>query len=248
MNRLDFNILAGWPGSTETWKFLQDMILQLQQVSLLGGANYILSGCGVVGPIVADGVVVINGEILPFKGGALQANVVVTDTVTTREFFGGARNPYYHNRQATFGSGAGAIDFASMLRLPVEGLVKKYYDLANALTALTTAFNNHNHSYFNLLDRPAGYISYVGNFGVGDVGQNGRIDDNDSGLIITIPDQQTANYIVAGSLVDLSQDANNDNDVMWSITSKTATSFGLMLREVSVVVQNLRFEFAIIKT
>lgn len=105
MNKLDFNILAGWPGSTETFQFLQNMILQAQSCSLIGGKNFILSGCTESMGNVANGIVCINGEILPFVGGPMQPNVIISDDVVSREFFGGASNPYYHFRAATFGTG-----------------------------------------------------------------------------------------------------------------------------------------------
>jgi len=56
----------------------------------------------------------------------------------------------------------------------------------------------------------------------------------------------TANYIVLGSLVGVSTNYNDDNDVIWSIREKTATSFKLALREVSAATQNLSFDYMLI--
>lgn len=109
MNKLDFGIKAGWPGSTETFEWMQNMILQAQQGGQLGGRYFVINGCVESAGNISDGLVCIDGEILPFVGGPAQPKVIVVDTVTNREFFGGALNPYYHDRVATFGSGAGEV-------------------------------------------------------------------------------------------------------------------------------------------
>ena len=109
MNQLDFNIKAGWPASTETWEYLQNMILQAQNAALLGGKNFIVSGCIESAGNATDGIICVNGEILPFIGGPVQPKVIIADSPVSREFFGGAVNPYYHNRVATFGSGNGEV-------------------------------------------------------------------------------------------------------------------------------------------
>lgn len=116
MNVLDFNILSGWPGSTETWQYLQNMILNSQNTGLLGGKNYIVSGCVEAGGNVGNGLIVVNGEMLPFEGGPTQPKIIVVDEPVTRAFFGGAVNPYYHNRKAVFGSGPGEVLYSDFKR------------------------------------------------------------------------------------------------------------------------------------
>lgn len=238
MNKFDFSQQQGWPGSVETFSWLQGMLQQLEQVSGLGGYNYILSGCNEVGGTVTDGWVVINGEILPFTGGPPQLNVIVVDTVHTRAFFGGAHFPYFHTRQATFGSGAGEIAWGDLHRTPVTGLVQ-------AFNALKAAYDAHNHSYMGLTSKPAGYITHIGTLNIGDVG--GLPTPNDSIITVTIPDQGATPYLVTGSMVGQSADLNNDNDIMWIVGTKLNTSFKLAIREMSAQVQNVRFEYAIIK-
>lgn len=56
----------------------------------------------------------------------------------------------------------------------------------------------------------------------------------------------TNNYMVTGSLVSLSANYNDDNDVIWTVRNKTSTSFQLCLREVSGNNQNLNFDYVII--
>lgn len=116
MNTLDFTVRAGWPASTETWEWLQNMAQNASLASLLGGRNYILSGMEDASGNTSNGLVVINGEILIFEGGPTQPDIIIVDTPTTRAFFGGANNNYYHNRKAVFGSGAGSVAYASLTR------------------------------------------------------------------------------------------------------------------------------------
>lgn len=103
MKKIDFNIKAGFPVSTDTLEFMQQSIQQVEQASSLAGNLCVLRGCTNVGGIVSDGFVTINGEVLPFVGGTVQSKVIIVDNIGNRIFFSGANNPYYHNRYATFG-------------------------------------------------------------------------------------------------------------------------------------------------
>lgn len=116
MNKLDFSVKQGWPGSSETWEYLQNMILQAQNAVLLGGKNFIVSGCIESAGNATDGIICVNGEILPFVGGPVQPKVIIADDPVSREFFGGAVNPYYHNRVATFGSGTDEVLWSEFKR------------------------------------------------------------------------------------------------------------------------------------
>jgi len=135
MKLLDFSILNGWPASSSTWKFMQEQLLQLQILSLLGGNNFIVSGCTDLGGTIDNGWVVVNGEILPFVGGAVQANVVIVDTAVNRGFSNGTSNPYYHNRVATFGvDGAAPLWTSFEVNDPSDGVLKRLR-VAEALLA-----------------------------------------------------------------------------------------------------------------
>lgn len=139
MKLLDFSILNGWPASSSTWKFMQEQLLQLQMLSLLGGTNYIVSGCTNVGGTISNGWVVVNGEMLPFVGGAVQANVIIVDTVVNRGFSDTSSNPYYHNRVATFGVDGSAPLWSSFERNdPASGVLKRLRLAEALLDTLTT--------------------------------------------------------------------------------------------------------------
>lgn len=79
MNKQNFEEQDRFPLSTQALTFMQDMIMASAQLSLIGGKNYILSGCETTGGNVNPGVIVVNGEIMPFEGG------VKVDTITIVE-------------------------------------------------------------------------------------------------------------------------------------------------------------------
>jgi hypothetical protein len=126
MKRLSFETLSGWPASAETWRYFQEMIEQVQQIAALGGTNYILSGCEDLGNNITSGWVVIAGEILFFEGGLLQEDIIVVQTNTEKEFFGGNLRPYYLDRKAVFGVGNNSVSWASLKRnKPVNGVLQR---------------------------------------------------------------------------------------------------------------------------
>ena len=63
---------------------------------------------------------------------------------------------------------------------------------------------------------------------------------------ISFPSVSTSNYLVVGSLVSVGSNYNADDDVIWSIGAKTATSFEILGREVWSGVQNLKFDYMLI--
>lgn len=259
MKLLDFNILTGWPASASTFKFMQEQLLQLQMLSLLGGTNYILSGCVNVGGTVGDGLVVINGEVLPFVGGAAQDNVIIVDMPTSRSFFSGALNPYYHDRVAQFGTSTDPslqYAWASFEKnVPTNGLLTRMRIAEELLTGLRSdlnnqiaAFNAYEPAWADITDKPVGLITYTGSISLGDIGSGAsRLDNNNSLYTITIPNQGASSYMVAGSIRGLSTSPIADGSIMWTCSSLSATEFKLLVSQISGV-QNLQFDFAIIKT
>lgn len=245
MKKLEFSTLAGFPASTETWRFIQEMIEQLQQLSLLGGQNYIISGCEEGGGVAAAGWVVINGEVLPFEGGAVQPKVIVVDEPVNRAFFGGANLPYYHNRKVIFGAGAGEVAWNTFeSNNPANGVLKRIKTLEENLAALDAEFDAHVHSYNDLADLPAAKIVYKGSQPIGNIGTTGG--NPDSIFTIPIPDQPDANYRIIGTMRGLNADLNIENDVSWVVGVQTINSFKLGVREYAAATQNLVFDFIIL--
>lgn len=109
---------SGFPATNQTWRFLRDMINQVHNLAALGGDNYILSGCTNNGAgIISAGWIVYNGEVLPFTGGALGAEVTIVENVEQVAYLEDLNNDgngdlkdTYFTRVAQFGN-TGAITF-----------------------------------------------------------------------------------------------------------------------------------------
>lgn len=107
MNKQNFESKDRFPLSTQALTFMQDMIMATAQLAIIGGDNYILSGCIIIGNNVSDGIIVINGEIMPFKGGS----VIDTITIVEETIQVSANGLTFENarvkRYAKFASGSG---------------------------------------------------------------------------------------------------------------------------------------------
>ena len=114
MNRVEFQQTGGFPLETDTLNFLQSGLAMLQVLFALGGDNYIVSGCVSTGSNTTDGFVVLNGELLPFKGGLNQTRIVVRQNVTPRNFENGTSKGVFIDRFVTFGTGDGSILFTDL--------------------------------------------------------------------------------------------------------------------------------------
>ena len=268
MKLLDFNKMDGLPVSASTFKFIQEQMLQLQMLSLLGGTNFIVSGCANVGGIVGNGWVVIHGEVLPFIGGAVQANVVIVDTPTIRSFHDTTLNPYYHDRVAQFGTGATQYAWSSFeVNNPANGLLTRMRlaealltSLQTSLTTLTTTVGTKANSSDVLAKgnttafTPAlqydpatkGYVDNAstivakGNKVIGDISEHETIVTVPLGLTLT-----TTNYKVFATIVE--EDLNQNNPtVVWCLRKKDFSSFDIRLAEFVTTYQNVSIDWFII--
>lgn len=116
MNSVNLQQAGGFPLETDTLNFMQNTYQFLQAFAAIVGDNYILSGCAKTGSNVGDGVVVIAGEILEFRGGAEQSKIIVRQESTSRTFENGQVKEVYTSRYATFGSGVGSLAWNSLQR------------------------------------------------------------------------------------------------------------------------------------
>jgi len=116
MNNVLLQQTGGFPLETDTLNFMQNAYSFLQHMASLGGDNYILSGCTITGSTVSNGVVVIAGEVLEFRGGLIQSTVVVREDKATRPFENGQVKDIYFSRYVTFGTGTGTIAWDSLIR------------------------------------------------------------------------------------------------------------------------------------
>lgn len=160
MKLVDFsNIGNGWPGSATFFKYQQEQMLQLQQLSLLGGTNYILSGCeddGLGG--FTSGFVVIDGEVLPFIGAVAEPKVVITQTPTNKDFFDDVSRPFYLAKTASFGTGGTEYTWADFKRNdPNNGVLARLDKMERMLKPLM-GYDSGGTTYYGswlLWNRPA---------------------------------------------------------------------------------------------
>ena len=103
MNRLNFNQSIGFPLETNILSEMQTAWSILNALGNIAGNFTILQGCTVIGTTVSDGVVFINGEVIEFKGGQLQENVIIVETPTVLEFEDNSEKEVIYTRFATFG-------------------------------------------------------------------------------------------------------------------------------------------------
>ena len=103
MNTLNFNQSIGFPLETNILSEMQTAWSILNALGNIAGNFTILQGCTVIGTTVSDGVVFINGEVIEFKGGQLQDNVIIVETPTVLEFEDNSEKEVIYTRHATFG-------------------------------------------------------------------------------------------------------------------------------------------------
>lgn len=126
MNTIDFTKQGGFPFDQDVLGFLQNSILAAAGTASLGGQTYILSGCEKIGGNIANGIVVINGEIMPFAGGAEQAKVVIIEQTENMNYEDGSVYPSIKTRFATFGDdGVTNLQWSSFKRNTPEGVLAR---------------------------------------------------------------------------------------------------------------------------
>lgn len=243
MDKIDFLKYQKFPLSSETLDFLQNMVRVMATAVGMGGNSYILSGCDVVGGAASSGVVVIDGEILPFEGGMVETYVIITETKRSIVAEGQLYDEIYITRRCRFGTGAGQVEWSSLLR------PNNLFVLTDALNALSSAFASHTGDHRvdwdnvdNKPEIPESMVLATGVVSVGNPATNQLIT-------VTFTSVGTNAYIVVGSFVGQTSIANwqNDNGIMWIVRDLQQDQFKLLIREAANETQNLSFRYALIK-
>lgn len=104
MNNINFNQDGGFYLSTNILNAVQAAYSLFNSLGYIAGDLSIISGCNITGNSVSDGVVFINGEVLPFIGGNIGTNVIIKQNVTSYPFQNGTVKPVLFERAATFGT------------------------------------------------------------------------------------------------------------------------------------------------
>ncbi len=78
---------GGYPFTIESIEFMQNAYKKaLENLSLVAGRNVIIDGVEIDGADVSDGVIIYNGEVLPFVGGVHSATVIIYEAIEQVEY------------------------------------------------------------------------------------------------------------------------------------------------------------------
>ena len=138
MNKINFNQTGGFPLSTNILDAMQSAYAIFNQLGSLAGNKAIISGCEQLGNTIADGVIFLNGEILPFKGGAIGSSVIIKEESESRVFEDGATKPVIFKKYVTFGSSTPEKTFTWAEFKSIKNLISLAQEKAEK-TALKTA-------------------------------------------------------------------------------------------------------------
>ena len=116
MNRINFDNTGGFPLGTYTLDFMQHSYQLLNALGNIAGNLSILSGCEQAGRSITDGVVYIDGEVLPFKGAPISEKVIIVESSQKRIFKDGVEKAVEYSRYATFGNSTGGHLWADFKR------------------------------------------------------------------------------------------------------------------------------------
>ena len=86
MNKLHTEHNAGYPFDVGFLAFIQNAYNLFNHFGHLAGNKVIISGCEEVGNTISAGTVYINGELLPFEGGAKDDTVWIKEDTTQVTF------------------------------------------------------------------------------------------------------------------------------------------------------------------
>lgn len=265
---------TGFPGTNQTWRFIQDAWREpLKALALFAGDKVIVSGGELVGVTVNDGFIAYQGVIYPLVGGTLPTNGSVTLIKETQDVvydvdldLDGQQDtlPAYENCYFQIGTG-GTVTFPfsdltrlktakelSLFSLP-NGVVvdPNYIALTQAMIDQWNGFVSNVQADWSVANSTSpAFIRNKPNFikplRIGTAILGDFPNATDEKRTISFPNVGTANYMVVGSLVSRGGNWNFSNDVIWSIGVKTSSSFELLAREVSPDTQNLKFEYMLI--
>lgn len=160
MNKINFNQTGGFPLETNTLQFLQNAYSLFNAFSVLAGDLTILQGCTVTGSSVSDGVVIINGEVLPFVGGVVASTVVIVETTESKTFEDGSSKAVYHTRVARFGRGTATYLWSDFQRVDnlqeVMDKLKTHTHKWSEITNKPTTFpaSEHTHTWAKITEKP----------------------------------------------------------------------------------------------
>lgn len=120
MNSINFYSGDKFPQYRQALVKMQDMIHLVAALAGMGGQNFILSGCTIGSDgKTSDGLVVINGEVLPFVGGDTKAKITIKETRQDETAFNVVYPELYITRIAQF-SDTGEYSWSDFKQVPTN--------------------------------------------------------------------------------------------------------------------------------
>jgi hypothetical protein len=269
MNKTNFNQTGGFPLKTERLQELQTTFQILNAFGALAGNLTIISGCETIGSTVKNGFVYIDGELLEFREAGLTgtSRVIIIEELVNRAFENGTVKNVYTIRYATFGTAATSwlwTDFVKPMetkaiiaalflkadKTTTDDIITRLTNAETKLATIATGAEVNVQSDWNVTDVNSdafiknkfaydGPFLYKGTYTLPDIG-------TDAKFTVTFPTVNTTSYYVLGSLRIRGGAYSDSNDVIWTYQPVNATSFDLLLREVSGNFQTLSFDYVII--
>jgi hypothetical protein len=103
MNKLNLTHEAGYPFDVNFLAFMQSAYSLFNHFGHLAGNLSIISGCEQTGNTISTGTVFINGELLPFEGGAKSDTIFIKEVTNEVTFEDGFLRPLETIRTVAFG-------------------------------------------------------------------------------------------------------------------------------------------------
>lgn len=237
--KFDFTETGGLGLDQDILDDIQNGILQVEQITKILGSLVILSGCVVAGSNAGNGIVSINGEVLPFVGGAITDKVVIIQTTQPISYEDGVARPSQITRYATFGDDGGAGSNWSDFKRSTVGLLEEIDTLNDAVATLGAEID--------ALEASSVKKIASGSEALGDADPNhsdvGVGGTHTVSLGVTAPN---TNYMVSFDVTSLSASAQDDLYHMVTVRNKTNTTFDVYFRETHAAVQNIVFNWVAI--
>lgn len=120
MDLINFLGKTNFPISSQTMEMLQGMTQLAGALAILGGPNYILTGCKESeGGVVSSGIIVIGGQPYTFLGGNKKAKITIQETKQTLIAFG-EEYPEARTKRVVIFSDAGEYTWADFKQVPTN--------------------------------------------------------------------------------------------------------------------------------
>lgn len=138
MNILNFIQAGGFPMDVNTLSQMQTGYNIFNALGQLAGDLSIIKGCEINGGTISDGIVYIDGEVLEFRSGIVDENVVIVSEAETKTFENGSNNEVHYTRYAAFGAATVSYPWSEFKRLdPITAIMNRLNEVEKKSAVFT---------------------------------------------------------------------------------------------------------------